>query len=101
MLYSCGFEGEHRTNEIKVNKVMTNIGLVLPLPKTIWLTWVHDCIMVSIPLRSTYHARTYILRLNHLGINMVYNFLDPNNNLACKDPLMDTSNIKFGLVLHF
>lgn len=32
--------------------------------------WVFECILFSIPFRSTYHARTYIPRLNHPAISM-------------------------------
>ena len=39
-------------------------------------------VLSSIPFGSSYHARTFIPRRNHLSINMVFNGNDPNNNLG-------------------
>lgn len=40
---------------------------------------VFDSILLSMPLGSIYHARTFMPRQRHLNINMVENGVEPNN----------------------
>jgi hypothetical protein len=42
---------------------------------------VFDNILFSMPLRSTYHARTFIPRQSHPNSNMIVNGVDPNDIL--------------------
>ena len=49
--------------------------------------WIFDGNRVSIPFGSIYHARTFILRLNRPGINMVWNSIDPTKTRIYKDTI--------------